>query len=88
MDMSKINSIDLGCLDKYGHQIYNLDKNTVRKIEKYKASILKMINEDYKYGSSWLDRLILKRKIRLLEKLLHKNAINIDIVNNSFKKIT
>jgi hypothetical protein len=79
-------SIDLGCLDKYWHQIYNLDKKTVRKIEKYKTRILKSINEDYKYGSSWIDRFILKIEIIRLEKLLHKNAINIDIMNKKSLK--
>lgn len=80
--MIDINSISLGCLDKYRHQIYNLDKKTIKKIEKYKTYIIKTINEDYKYGSSWLDLFILEKKITWFEKLLQKYNIHICIVNN------
>jgi hypothetical protein len=80
--MININHIDLGCLDKYEHQISNLDKKTFRKVEKYKTYILKSVNEDYKYGSSWLDLFILEKQIRRFEKFLHKYSINIVILNN------
>lgn len=77
-----INDIDLSILNKYGHQISNLDKKTFMKIEKYKACIKKSINEDYKYGSSWLDLFILQKKLIRFEKLLHKCGINVNIANN------
>jgi hypothetical protein len=70
-----INTIDLRVLDEYENVISNLDENTKKKIEKYKSYILKSLDEDYKYGSSWLDLFILEKKLKCLEKTLRKFGI-------------
>jgi len=54
-----------------------LTKDRLKKILKCSNYIDKWHSDHYRYGSSWFDVLLLKWKLRKLNKLLNKHSLSI-----------
>lgn len=52
-----------------------VDEKKIIKIGKLVKKIEKMNNDNYKYGSSWIDEFFMKRSIKKLNKILEEYAI-------------
>mgnify|MGYP000961070169 CR=1 FL=1 len=52
-----------------------VDEKKIIKIGKLVKKIEKMDKDNYKYGSSWLDNLFMKRSIKKLNKILEEYKI-------------
>jgi len=63
---------DIKILDNY---LSELSNNDLAKILKYKKKVSKLVIENYRYGSSWLDIIILKINLKKMNKILSKYGI-------------
>lgn len=63
---------DIKILDNY---LSELTDNDLAKILKYKKKVSKLVIENYRYGSSWLDIIILKINLKKMNKILSKYGI-------------
>jgi hypothetical protein len=52
-----------------------IDEKTYEKIKKYISKIEKRDTEDYKYGSSWIDKWCMNRDIAKINRLLKPFSI-------------
>lgn len=63
---------DIVLLDNY---LNELSSDELRKVHKYKRKLSKLVSDNYRYGSSWLDMIVLKNNLNKMNKILSKYGI-------------
>jgi hypothetical protein len=55
----------------------------IKQINKYKSKIIKKLQQDWKYGSSWIDVWFLKWDIKRLNKVLDKYSVKVMAIDST-----